>query len=232
MLKSRYDNNSMDKQIKIAPSILSADFSRLGQQVAEAEAAGGDYIHIDVMDGHFVPNITIGPLVVEAVRHVTSLPLDVHLMIESPERYLADFAAAGASGLTVHVETCPHLHRTVHQIKELGCWAGVALNPSTSLATLDEILADVDLILIMTVNPGFGGQAFIERSLSKIRRLRAGLDDLGSLADVEVDGGIAADTAPRVIQAGANILVAGSAIFGASEGVARAIAGLRSSMGA
>ena len=217
----------MSRHIKIAPSILSADFARLGQEIAEVEAAGGDYVHVDVMDGHFVPNITLGPLVVQAVRGVTSLPLDVHLMIEQPERYLADFCAAGADGLTVHVETCPHLHRTIQQIKELGCWAGVTLNPSTPIASLEEILPYVDLVLVMTVNPGFGGQSFIEGSLSKIQRVRAMLDDLGSDANLEVDGGIDAATAPRVVRAGANVLVAGSAIFGASEGIGTAIERLR-----
>lgn len=214
-------------RLKIAPSILSADFSRLGQQVAAAEAGGGDYIHVDVMDGHYVPNITVGPLVVRAVRRVTSLPLDVHLMIESPERYLADFADAGASGLTVHVETCPHLHRTLQQIKELGCWAGVTLNPSTPVGSLEEILPYVDLVLVMTVNPGFGGQSFIEGTLGKIRRIRAMLDDIGSDADLEVDGGIDPETTPLVVEAGANVLVAGSAIFGAAEGIGSAIARIR-----
>jgi ribulose-phosphate 3-epimerase len=213
--------------LKIAPSILSADFSRLGQDVAAAEAGGGDFIHIDVMDGNFVPNITVGPLVVRAVRRVTSLPLDVHLMIQSPERYLADFADAGASGLTVHVETCPHLHRTVQQIKELGCWAGVTLNPATPVGSLEEILPYVDLVLVMTVNPGFGGQSFIEEMLAKIRRVRAMLDQLGSHADLEVDGGIDEETTPLVVEAGANVLVAGSAIFGAAEGIGSAIARIR-----
>jgi ribulose-phosphate 3-epimerase len=217
----------MSRHIKIAPSILSADFTQLGREVAEVEAAGGDTIHVDVMDGHFVPNITLGPLVVKAVRGATSLPLDVHLMIEKPERYLADFCAAGADGLTVHVETCPHLHRTVQQIKELGCWAGVALNPSTPIASLEEILPYVDLVLVMTVNPGFGGQSFIEGTLSKIRRVRDRLDELGSDANLEVDGGVDAATTPRVVKAGANVLVAGSAIFGASEGIASAIARMR-----
>lgn len=215
------------KRVKIAPSILSADFSRLGQQVSEAEAAGADYIHVDVMDGHFVPNITMGPVVVRAVRGVTSLPLDVHLMIEAPERYLADFRTAGASGLTVHVETCPHLHRTVQQIKELGCRAGVTLNPSTPVSSLEEILPYVDLVLVMSVNPGFGGQSFIERSLGKIARVRALLDELGSNAELEVDGGIDIQTAPPVVRAGADVLVAGSAIFGSAEGIAGAIAGIR-----
>jgi ribulose-phosphate 3-epimerase len=213
--------------VKTAPSILSADFARLGEQVAEAEAGGGDYIHVDVMDGHYVPNITIGPLVVEAVRRCTQVPLDVHLMIESPERYLAEFCAAGASILTVHVETCPHLHRTIHQIKELGCRAGVALNPSSPVVMLEQILADVDLVLVMTVNPGFGGQTFIEGTLDKIRRVRAMLDELGSEAEIEVDGGIDQKTAPLVVAAGANVLVAGSAVFSAAEGIAGAISGIR-----
>jgi ribulose-phosphate 3-epimerase len=215
------------KRVKIAPSILSADFARLGRQVSEAEAAGAYYIHIDVMDGHFVPNITVGPLIVEAVRGVTSLPLDVHLMIETPDRYLEGFCAAGAGILTVHVETCPHLHRTLQQIKELGCRAGVTLNPSTPVTALEEILAYVDLVLIMTVNPGFGGQSFIESTLSKIERVRAMLDQLDSHAELEVDGGIDPRTAPLVIGAGADVLVAGSAIFDSAEGIAAAVARLR-----
>jgi ribulose-phosphate 3-epimerase len=229
LVKNRYDIavSGMSRHIKIAPSILSADFARLGREIAEVEAAGGDYVHVDVMDGHFVPNITLGPLVVQAVRGVTSLPLDVHLMIEQPERYLADFCAAGADGLTVHVETCPHLHRTIQQIKELGCWAGVTLNPSTPITSLEEILPYVDLVLVMTVNPGFGGQSFIEGSLSKIRRIRTMLDELGSDANLEVDGGIDPATAPRVVRAGANVLVAGSAIFGAADGIGPAIERLR-----
>lgn len=215
------------ERLKIAPSILSADFARLGQQVSEAEAAGADYIHIDVMDGHYVPNITVGPLVVKAVRGVTSLPLDVHLMIEAPERYLADFCAAGADVLTVHVETCPHLHRTVHQIKELGCRAGVALNPSTPVSALEEILAYLDLVLVMTVNPGFGGQSFIKRTLSKIERVQAMLDGVDANVELEVDGGIDSRTAPLVVGAGANVLVAGSAIFGSADGIAEAVTRLR-----
>jgi ribulose-phosphate 3-epimerase len=179
------------------------------------------------MDGHFVPNITIGPLVVRAVRRVTSLPLDVHLMIKSPERCLADFCAAGANGLTVHVETCPHLHRTIQQIKDLGCWAGVTLNPSTPVSCLEEILPYVDLVLVMTVNPGFGGQSFIEGTLSKIRRVRAMLEEIGSKAELEVDGGIDDATTPLVVKAGATVLVAGSAIFGAEGGIADAIARIR-----
>jgi ribulose-phosphate 3-epimerase len=215
------------RRIQIAPSILSADFSRLGQQVAEAEAAGADYIHVDVMDGHFVPNITIGPLVVKAVRRATKLPLDVHLMIEAPERYLAAFCEAGADHLIVHVETCPHLHRTVQQIQELGCRAGVTLNPATSVTTLEEILPYVGQVLVMTVNPGFGGQHFIELMLAKIRRVRTMLDELGSQAELEVDGGIDPQTAPLVVEAGANVLVAGSAIYGAKEGVAEAVSRMR-----
>jgi ribulose-phosphate 3-epimerase len=215
------------ERLKIAPSILSADFARLGQQVSEAEAAGADYIHIDVMDGHYVPNITVGPLVVKAVRGVTSLPLDVHLMIEAPERYLADFCAAGADVLTVHVETCPHLHRTVHQIKELGCRAGVALNPSTPVSALEEILAYLDLVLVMTVNPGFGGQSFIKRTLSKIERVQAMLDGVDANVELEVDGGIDSRTAPLVVGAGANVLVAGSAIFSSADGIAEALTRLR-----
>ena len=194
--------------IKIAPSILSADFARLGDQVKAAEAAGVDYIHVDVMDGHFVPNITIGPLVVKALRPITRLPLDVHLMIEQPERYLADFAAAGADILTVHVETCPHLHRTIQQIKELGVRAGVTLNPATPLNTLEEILPDVDLVLIMSVNPGFGGQSYIPASSAKIARLRAMLDAIDSPADLEVDGGVNVETITEVVAAGATVLVA------------------------
>jgi ribulose-phosphate 3-epimerase len=220
------------KRLKIAPSILSADFAELGRQVSEAEAAGADYIHIDVMDGHFVPNITVGPLVVRAVRGITSLPLDVHLMVEAPERYLEDFCAAGATGLTVHVETCPHLHRTVQQIKELGCRAGVTLNPSTPVVALEEILFYVDLVLVMSVNPGFGGQSFIERTVRKIERVRSMLDGLGSGAELEVDGGIDARTAPLVVAAGADVLVAGSAIFNSADGVAGAIAGLRAASAA
>lgn len=216
--------------VKIAPSILSADFTRLGEQVAEAEAAGADYIHVDVMDGHFVPNITVGPLVVEAVRRATRLPLDVHLMIEDPERYIARFAKAGADILTVHVEACPHLHRVVQQIKGLGVKAGVSLNPATPLGSLEEILEHVDLVLVMTVNPGFGGQEFIAGMLSKIRRLRRRLDERGLKCELEVDGGINAETAPEVVAAGASVLVAGEAIFGAQEGVAEAIRRIRESV--
>ena len=211
----------------IAPSILSADFARLGEQVKEAEAGGATWIHVDVMDGHFVPNITIGPIIVRALRPVTSLPLDVHLMIEKPDRYLADFARAGADCLTVHVETCPHLHRTVQQIKELGVKAGVTLNPATSLSTLEEILPEVDLVLIMSVNPGYGGQAYIPGSTVKIARLRRMLDDIGSRAELEIDGGVNTDTIAEIVGAGATMLVAGSAVFNGHASVAENIRQLR-----
>lgn len=217
----------MAGRVKIAPSILAADFARLGAEVAEAEAAGADYIHVDVMDGHFVPNLTMGPPIVRAVRRVTGLPLDVHLMMEAPERYLADFAEAGANILTVHVETCPHLHGTVEQIKELGCRAGVTLNPATPAASLQEILRFADLVLVMTVNPGFGGQRYIEGIELKIRQVRDMLDDGGLHAELEVDGGIDAETAGRVVRAGADVLVAGTAIFGAEEGVRGAMERIR-----
>jgi ribulose-phosphate 3-epimerase len=218
-------------EIKIAPSILSADFARLGEQVREAEEAGADWVHVDVMDGHFVPNLTIGPLVVEALRPVTGLPLDVHLMIEHPDRFIADFARAGADWITVQVEACPHLHRTVQLIKEQGAKAGVTLNPATSLDTLREILPDADLVLVMSVNPGFGGQSYIPGSTPKIRRLRALLDEIGSTAELEVDGGIKAANARRVVEAGATVLVAGSAVFGGPRSVAENIAEIRAAIG-
>ncbi|GAB4431281.1 MAG: ribulose-phosphate 3-epimerase [Anaerolineae bacterium] len=214
-------------RVKLAPSILAADFARLGEQVKEAEAAGVDYIHVDVMDGHFVPNITIGPLITQALRPVTRLPLDVHLMIEQPERYLADFARAGADILTVHVETCPHLHRTIQQIKELGVKAGVTLNPATPLSSLEEILPKVDLALIMSVNPGFGGQSYIPGSTARIARLRAMLDAIGSQADLEVDGGVNPATISEVVAAGATVLVAGSAIFNQRVSVKQNVQQLR-----
>jgi ribulose-phosphate 3-epimerase len=218
--------------IQIAPSILSADFGRLGEQVAAAEAGGADCIHCDVMDGHFVPNMTIGPLVVEAVQRATSLPIDVHLMIERPERYIPAFVKAGASTISVHGETCPHLHRTVQQIRELGARPGVALKPATPLNTLDEILPELDMVLVMTVNPGFGGQAFIEAMCDKVRRLRERVRRQGLDMDVEVDGGINVETIGRIVEAGANVLVAGSAIYGSEwsatpEQVAERIGALR-----
>ncbi|MGC9332683.1 MAG: ribulose-phosphate 3-epimerase [Anaerolineae bacterium] len=217
----------MNYDYKIAPSILAADLARLGEQVTEAEQAGADYIHIDVMDGRFVPNMTWGPPVVEAVRRVTRLPLDVHLMVESPEALLGSFAEAGADILTVHVETCPHLHRTVQQIKELGCRAGVTLNPATPVCSLEEILPHVDLVLVMTVNPGFGGQSFIEGMNAKIRRVRAMLDAQNLCAELEVDGGIGPERVRQVVEAGATVLVAGSAVFGADGSVRNAIERIR-----
>lgn len=199
--------------IKIAPSILSADFSRLGEEVRALEAGGADYVHIDVMDGHFVPNITIGPLVVEAVRKVTRLPLDVHLMIENPDRYIPDFARAGADLITVHQEAVPHLHRTVQLIHSLGKKAGVSLNPATPVATLEVILEELDLVLLMSVNPGFGGQSFIPSALAKIAELRREIDRRGLAVELEVDGGVKTDNIGRIAAAGADIFVAGSAVF-------------------
>jgi ribulose-phosphate 3-epimerase len=218
--------------IKLAPSILAADFARLGEQVAEAERAGADYIHVDVMDGHFVPNITTGPLVVAAIRPHTRLPLDVHLMIESPERYIGDFADAGADIITVQQEACVHLHRIVEQIKGLNKKAGVAINPATPISTLEEILPYVDLVLVMTVNPGFGGQSFIETMTRKIAAMRQMIDARGLAAhiELEVDGGINAETAPRVVAAGARVLVAGSAVFNNQMSVQEAIHKLRAAV--
>ncbi len=202
---------------KIAPSILSADFSRLGDEIRAVEAAGADYIHIDVMDGRFVPNITIGPLIVEAARKVTKLPLDVHLMIVEPERYVADFAAAGADIIVVHAEATNHLHRLIQQIKGLGKKAGVSLNPATSLNCLEHILEELDMAMLMTVNPGFGGQSFIESCIPKIRALREMLDLRGCTAEIEIDGGVKTSNIARIAHAGADVLVAGSAVFGSSD---------------
>ena len=207
------------KQIKISSSILSADFARLGDQVREAETAGVDYIHVDVMDGKFVPNITIGPLIVSALRAVTKLPLDVHLMIENPECFLEDFAKAGANIITVHQETCPHLHGTIQQIHKLGVRAGVSINPSTPVNCLEEIIGEIDLVLVMTVNPGFGGQSYISSCTEKIKKLRSMLDKCGSSADLEVDGGVNVNTVNEVIAAGANAFVAGSAVFNEKHSV-------------
>jgi ribulose-phosphate 3-epimerase len=213
--------------IKLAPSILSADFTRLGEQVAEVARAGADYIHVDVMDGHFVPNITIGAPVVAAIRTVTSLPLDVHLMIEHPERYISEFVHAGANIITMHVEASPHLHGTIELIKKLGAKAGVSLNPATPIGAAEEFLHRVDLVLIMSVNPGFGGQPFIPETLPRIENMRKILDDRGLNAELEVDGGINADNAPDIVKAGANVLVAGNSVFRAEEGISRAIQRLR-----
>jgi ribulose-phosphate 3-epimerase len=202
---------------KIAPSILSADFSSLGEEVRTVDRAGADYIHIDVMDGHFVPNITIGPLVVEAVRKVTSLPLDVHLMIYNPDLYIPDFAKAGADFIVVHAEATQHLHRTVQLIKSFGKKAGIACNPATTLHQLDYLLDELDLVLLMTVNPGFGGQSFIEACLPKIHALRGILDKRGLETELEVDGGVKTDNIARLSHAGADVFVAGSAVFGSVD---------------
>ncbi len=217
-------------RVKIAPSILSADFARLGEQVAEATKAGADYIHVDVMDGRFVPNLTIGAPVVAAIRAGTSLPLDVHLMIEAPEQHIKHFVNAGANIVTVHIEASPHIHRVIQIIKDFGVKAGIALNPGTPIETLGEILPSVDLVLVMTVNPGFGGQTFIEGMVEKIARMRAELDRRGLTAELEVDGGINAKNAPRVVQAGATVLVAGAAIFNSSQTVAQALKKIRQSL--
>lgn len=216
--------------VKIAPSILSADFARLGEHVCEARDGGADWLHVDVMDGHFVPNITIGPLIVAAIKPLTSLPLDVHLMIEKPERYLEDFAKAGADVLTVQVETCPHVHRTIQQIKELGVKAGVTLNPATPLVMIEDILPYVDLALIMSVNPGFGGQSYIPTSTEKIKQLRAMLDKIGSDAELQVDGGVKANNAAEVVRAGATCLVSGSGVYNKQASVAENIAKLRAAI--
>jgi len=217
----------MEDRVKLAPSILSADFARLGEQVAEVTRAGADYIHIDVMDGHFVPNISIGAPVVASIRPWTGLPLDVHLMIENPDRYLSDFAASGADIITVHIETCPHIHGTIETIKDKGLRAGVSLNPATPLSSIEEIIPYVDLVLIMSVNPGFGGQAFIPEALLKITRLREILDSRGSAAEIEVDGGITSDNAADIVRAGARVLVVGSSIFRGKTGITQKLREMR-----
>jgi ribulose-phosphate 3-epimerase len=216
--------------IKLAPSILSADFARLGEQVAEAANAGADYIHVDVMDGHFVPQITIGAPVVAAVRKWTNLPLDVHLMIEVPERQIGQFADAGADIITVHIEACPHIQQVVPAIKGSGVKAGVSLSPETPLKAISDVLPSVDLVMVMAVKPGYGGQSFIESTLDKIADLRAELDKRGLAAELEVDGGINAEVAPRVVRAGARVLVAGAAVFGSGQTVKEALKKLRASL--
>ena len=214
-------------QLKLAPSILTADFGHLADQIQAAEAGGADYIHLDVMDGRFVPNITFGPMVVRAVRALTTLPLDVHLMVEDADPYLRDFIDAGASILTVHVEACRHLHRTVQMITQLGCKAGISLNPATSVESVHEILPCVDLVLIMSVNPGFGSQRFIETSTAKLRRMRKLMDELAPLADLEVDGGVDVHNIADVVQSGANVIVAGSAVFNSRAPIGENLARLR-----
>ncbi|WP_462409230.1 ribulose-phosphate 3-epimerase [Neobacillus sp. Marseille-QA0830] len=199
--------------VKIAPSILSADFSKLGEEITAVEKAGADYIHIDVMDGHFVPNITIGPLVVEAARPVTKLPLDVHLMIENPDQYIEAFAKAGADYITVHVEACRHLHRTIQNIKSFGVKAGVVLNPATPVESIQHVIRDVDMVLLMSVNPGFGGQKFIPEVLPKIKKVKELADQKGVAVEIEIDGGVNPETAKQCMEAGATVLVAGSAIY-------------------
>ena len=214
--------------MKILPSILAADYLRLGEQIAEAERGGADRFHIDVMDGLFVPNISLGIPVVEAVRRGTKLPLEIHLMIERPERYTADFAKAGGDLLILHQEATPNLHRALQQVRQLGKQAGVGLNPATPLGTVEDVIEGLDLLLLMTVNPGFGGQKFIATTLGKIRRIRQMIDQGKRDIELEVDGGIDAETTPQVVEAGARVLVAGSAIFGAAEGVTSAMHRLRS----
>ncbi len=212
--------------IRIAPSILSADFAKLGEEIQAVEKAGADWIHVDVMDGRFVPNITLGPLIVEAARRSTTLPLDVHLMIEEPERYVEDFVKAGANTVGVHVETCPHLHRSLAQIREAGARACAVLNPATPASSIESVLGELDQVLVMTVNPGFGGQSFIESTLPKIAQLRRWIEERGLVVDLEVDGGMAPGTIQHAARAGADVFVAGSAVFGAPD-YADAISGLR-----
>ncbi|MHB1193791.1 MAG: ribulose-phosphate 3-epimerase [Longimicrobiales bacterium] len=217
--------------MKLAPSILSCDFGRLTEEIAAAQEAGADWIHVDVMDGHFVPNLTLGPVITGAARRATGLTLDVHLMIEAPDRYLAAFAEAGADVLTVHQEACPHLHRTLQAVRELGRKAGVALNPATPVEAVQDVLPLVDLLLVMSVNPGFGGQAYIPGSTGKVRRARTLLDAAGSVAELEVDGGVDAGNAAELAAAGATVLVAGSAVFGHPGGARGGIGAIRSALG-
>lgn len=211
----------------LAPSILSADFTCLGEELAACESAGADWIHIDVMDGHFVPNISMGPFIVEACKRVTKLPLDVHLMIEKPERHIEAFAKAGASNITVHIEACPHIHRTIQHIQSLGCTAGVALNPGTPSAAIEAVLGDADLILVMSVNPGYSGQKFISSAVAKVKEVRRKLDALKSFAHIEVDGGIDVETLPKMKKAGADVFVAATAIFKHPKGTRAGIKSLQ-----
>jgi ribulose-phosphate 3-epimerase len=215
--------------IKIAPSILSADFAKLGEDIKDVELGGADYIHVDVMDGHFVPNITIGPLIVDAIRPITDLPLDVHLMIENPDRYIDAFAKAGADIITVHVEACPHLHRTIQLIKSTGVKAGVVLNPHTPVSTIQHVIEDIDMVLLMTVNPGFGGQSFIHSVLPKIREVADLVAEKNLDVEIEIDGGVNPETAKLCVEAGANVLVAGSAIYNQKDR-AKAIQAIRNSV--
>lgn len=212
--------------VKIAPSILSANFAKLGEEIIDVEKGGADIIHVDVMDGHFVPNITIGPLVVKAIRPITKLPLDVHLMIENPDCYIEEFAKAGADYITVHVEACRHLHRTIHLIKSFGVKAGVVLNPATPVETIQHIIADIDIVLLMSVNPGFGGQKFIPEVLPKIKKVKEMADQKGLNIEIEIDGGVNSDTAKQCIENGATILVAGSSVYN-EKNREKAIASIR-----
>jgi len=218
--------------MKIAPSILSADFARLSDEIGDIEEGGAEWVHVDVMDGHFVPNITIGPLIVDAARRSTNLPLDVHLMIKNPDHYLEAFVKAGADIVTVHQEACTHLHRTIQKIHELGAKAGVALNPGTSLEAIRDVLPYLDLLLVMSVNPGFGGQSYIEASTAKLGRARAMLDELGSDAELEVDGGVGVSNVEEIVNAGASVVVAGSAVYGHPGGAAAGVRAIRSASGA
>ena len=218
--------------MKIAPSILSADFARLSDEIGAIEKGGAEWVHVDVMDGHFVPNITIGPLIVDAARRSTTLPLDVHLMIENPDLYIEEFVQAGADIVTVHQEVCTHLHRTIQKIRELGAKAGVALNPGTSLETVRNVLPDVDLLLVMSVNPGFGGQSYIEASTAKLSRARAMLDEVGSGAELQVDGGVGVANVKDVVNAGASVVVAGSAVYRHPDGAAAGVRAIRAATGA
>ena len=222
--------SSSQQKIKLAPSILSANFGRLGEQVAEVDRAGADYIHVDVMDGRFVPNLTIGPVVVQGIRGSTNLPLDVHMMVVEPERLVEDFAKAGADHLIVQAEACPHLHRVLQQIREVGCKAGVAINPGTSLSAIEEALPLLDVVLVMSVNPGFGGQKLIPETVGKVVRMRRILDEGGYSAELQVDGGVNEATARTMVEAGATVLVAGSAVFNDKESVADAMDRLRASL--